>query len=106
MHLRKHQIKFSLAGDVFCNPKRWNYSVHLREGQPILSKYFNKNNLRQLQQVCVKPYLFHHKLERFGVSPLEFMQFGLEGGKNVLNDPFNLLTVKSATVKFTLIVYL
>lgn len=59
-----------------------------------------------MRHTCVKIYLFHYKLERFGVSPLEFMQFGLEGGKNVLNDPFNLLTVKSASVKFTLIPYL
>lgn len=62
--------------------------------------------MRQLQQFHVNLYLLHHKLERLGVSPLEFMQFGLEGGKNVLNDPFNLLTVESAPVKLTVILYL
>lgn len=59
--------------------------------------------MRQLQKNGVQFYLFHYKLEGFGVSPLKFMQFGLEGGKNIPNDPFNLLTAKSASV--TLILY-
>lgn len=85
------------------SPKGWELKCP-PEGSPTSSIKISKNR-RQLQQVCVQLYLFHHRLEGSGVSPLECMQFGLEGGKDVLNDPFDLLTVQRASAKFTLIPY-